>query len=80
MNKENNPELADKLRALAIRHFSQISDMVDKAYLTAWFRAFMKSPEFERLPAEMKVIEFDSYCSINKYLNEVFEIIDAEPG
>jgi len=76
MERKNNPELGEALRSLAIRHYSQIADIVDKGDLTSWFRAFMKSHEFEVMSAEMKVDTFDLYYVINRYLNELFELID----
>ena len=79
MEQPNKQEAAEKLMALAKHYYQTIDETLDKGHLTNWFRAYMKSQEFETLDAQWKVDAFDALHGLEKYLNSVFEIIDTLP-
>jgi len=78
MSNIQNPELSEKLRSLADDHYTHIDDSIDSGYgLENWFRAYIQSDAFARLPPEIKLDAFNTYEGIKKYLNSVFDAIDA---
>jgi hypothetical protein len=79
MEQPNNQETAEKLRVLAEQYYHPIWDIVEKGHLQSWFRAYMKSHEFETLSAEWKVESFDALYGLEKYITAVFEVIDKTP-
>jgi hypothetical protein len=78
MPDNQNLELGEKLRSLADDHYTHINDSIDSGYgLESWFRAYIQSNAFAGLPPELKLDTFNTYEGIKKYLNSVFDIIDA---
>ena len=73
-----NPELAEKLEAFASDHYGHIEGSIDSGYgLASWFKAYIQSDAFARLPPELKLEAFNTYEGINMYLKSVFDAIDA---
>jgi len=76
---DKNSELGKKLETLASNHYGHINSAIDSPCgLENWYKAYIQSPSYDRLPPELKLEAFNTYQGINKYLQSVFEVVDEE--
>jgi hypothetical protein len=78
MTNNQNVEIGEKLRSLSDDHYSHIDNAIDSGFgIESWFRAYIQSDAFARLPPEIKLEAFNTYEGIKKYLKSIFDTIDA---